>query len=89
MATISFTPNLLRHLDTPSTQVNGVTVRQALEEYFTQYPQVRGYILDDQGAVRKHVAIFLNQEPIRDRARQSDAVADHDDLFVAQALSGG
>lgn len=54
-----------------------------------EYPRVRGYVLDDQGAVRRHVAIFLNGELIRDRAGLSDAVSGNDEIFVAQALSGG
>jgi hypothetical protein len=50
---------------------------------------VRGYVLDDQGAVRKHVAIFVNQRLIGDRQRLSDRIGEDDDIFVAQALSGG
>jgi molybdopterin synthase sulfur carrier subunit len=89
MTTLSFTPNLRRHVETPAARVEGATVRQVLEGYFQANPQVRGYVLDDQGAVRRHVAIFLNQELIRDRTELSDPVAEGDDIFVVQALSGG
>ena len=89
MATLSFTPNLFRHVQTPTAQVKGKTVRIALEAYFQNNPQVRGYVLDDQGALRKHMAIFLNQELIQDRTKLSDPVGKHDDIFVVQALSGG
>ena len=89
MTTVSFTPNLLRHVETPGAKVEGATVRQVLEEYFQVNPQVRGYVLDDQGAVRKHVAIFLNQASIDDRTGLSDPVREGDDIFVMQALSGG
>ncbi len=89
MATLSFTPNLLRHVGTPSARVRGATVRQALERYFETNPQLRGYVLDDQGALREHVAIFLNQELIQDRIGLSDVVRDSDDIFVVQSLSGG
>ncbi|MCG6869801.1 MAG: MoaD/ThiS family protein [Gammaproteobacteria bacterium] len=89
MAIISFTPNLLRHVEIPSVRIAGSTVRRVLEGYFREYPRVRGYVLDDQGAVRRHVAIFLNGELIRDRAGLSDAVGGNDEIFVAQALSGG
>ncbi|HSQ07871.1 MAG TPA: hypothetical protein VLM84_09295 [Chromatiaceae bacterium] len=89
MATLSFTPNLRRHVQAPQARVAGATVRQALEGYFAANPAVRGYVLDDQGAVRAHVAIFLNQTLIRDRVGLSDPVGEGDDLFVAQALSGG
>lgn len=89
MTTLSFTPNLRRHVECPSAQVEGVTVRQVLEAYFQANPKVRSYVLDDQGAVRKHVAIFLNQELVYDRTELSDPVREHDDIFVVQALSGG
>ncbi len=89
MTTLNFTPNLLRHVETPAAPVEGTTVRQVLERYFDSNPRVRGYILDDQGAVRKHVAIFLNQKPIHDRTKLSDPVQQSDAIFVAQALSGG
>ena len=89
MATLTFTSNLHRHVSAPSAQVAGSTVRQVLERYFSDHPAVRGYVLDDQGAVRKHVAIFLNQELIHDRDSLSDRVGDEDTIYIMQALSGG
>ena len=89
MAKLCFTPNLYRHVQTPDAEVSGDTVRQALEAYFRSHAQVRGYVLDDQGALRRHMAIFLNQEMIRDRRGLSDPVGENDEIFVVQALSGG
>ena len=89
MTTLTFTPNLLRHVEAPASAVEGATVRQVLERYFQANPRVRGYVLDDQGIVRKHVAIFVNQEPIRDRWALSDPIGEDDEIFVVQALSGG
>ena len=89
MTTIRFTPNLHRHITTPDAELAGATVRQVLDGYFQANPQVRGYVLDDQGALRRHVAIFLNRELISDRTGLSDPVGEHDTLFVTQALSGG
>jgi sulfur carrier protein ThiS len=87
--TLSFTPNLKRHVECPRARVGGATVAEALADYFESNPRVRGYVLDDQGAVRSHVAIFVNQGLIRDRTRLSDPIAEGDAIFVAQALSGG
>ena len=86
---LNFTSNLTRHLACTEAEVSGGTLREALDDYFGRNPQVRTYVLDDQGAVRKHVAIFVNQELIRDRCRLSDAIADGDEIYVIQALSGG
>lgn len=89
MTQLDFTSNLMRFVEVPAAQISGVTVKEVLEAYFEANPRVRRYVLDDQGALRKHVAIFLNQELIRDRIGLSDPVTDNDSIYVAQALSGG
>lgn len=89
MTTINFTSNLLRHVDVPAAEAKGTTVKEVLEAYFEVNPRVRGYVLDDQGALRKHVAIFLNNELIHDRKQLSDPISGDADIYVAQALSGG
>ena len=87
--TLSFTDNLTRHLECPSAEVDGATLREALDDYFHRRPRVRGYVLDDQGGVRKHVAIFINEQLITDRQRLTDPLRDGDRIYVMQALSGG
>jgi hypothetical protein len=67
----------------------GGTVREVLQNAFAATPVLRGYILDDQGAVRKHVTIFLDGEPLTDRKAQSDPVQSGSEIFLLQALSGG
>lgn len=62
---------------------------ECLRDYFATNPQVRTYVLDDQGRIRRHVAVFVGGEQLRDPATQSDAVADGDEITVMQALSGG
>ena len=89
MPRIAFTSNLRRHVDCPAATVHGATVSECLAAYFATHPQVRTYVLDDQGRVRRHVAVFVGGEQLRDPATQSDAVADGDEITVMQALSGG
>ena len=89
MPKVSFTANLQRHLSCETTTADGRTVGDALEAVFRDNPRLRGYILDDQGAVRKHISVYLNDETILDRAHLSDAVQASDEIFVMQALSGG
>ena len=52
-------------------------------------PQARGYVLDDQSALRKHMTIFVDGHMIRDRTRLADAVSETSTIYVFQALSGG
>src|SRR5437870_4392290 len=72
---MTFTGNLQRHLDCPPADVAGGTVREALEAVFAQNPRARGYVFDDQGAVRRHVVIFVGGQPVSDRQRLSDKVS--------------
>ena len=89
MARVSFTPNLNRHLSCPTQDVGGDTVREALQQVFATNPRLEGYLLDDQGRLRKHVAIFIDGQAIVDRLRLGDALRADADVFVVQALSGG
>ena len=89
MPTVSFTPALERFLAAPSAEVEGATLGQALAAVFASRPVLRGYLLDDQGTLRRHVAVYINGWPAKDRAGLSDPVAAHDRIFVFQALSGG
>ena len=89
MAKVFFTPNIQRHVGCPEAEAAGATVREVLDAVFRNNPQARGYVLDDQAALRKHMTIFLDGRTIRDRAGLSDAVAGNSKLYVFQALSGG
>ena len=46
-------------------------------------------VLDDQGALRKHLSVFIDGQPIRDRQRLSDVLGDASRVYVVQALTGG
>lgn len=89
MPTVEFTDNLTRQTNAPRSTVEGTTVRECLQAVFAQHPALRGYVLDDQQAVRQHVVVFVDGKAIRDRRAQSDAVRPESEIFVMQALSGG
>jgi sulfur carrier protein ThiS len=89
MPEVKFTQNLERHLSAPAVEVVGATVREALDQVFERNPQLRSYVLDDQGRLRKHVVVFVDGELVEDRVRLSDPVEPGSELFVMQALSGG
>jgi hypothetical protein len=86
---VAFTSHLERHVACPAEAVDGATVREVLEAYFTRHPGVRAYVLDEQGALRRHVVVFVGGAQAVDRQALSDAVAFGADVYVMQALSGG
>lgn len=89
MPTVAFTRALDRFLAAPSATVEGATLGEVLDAVFASQPGVRGYVLDDQGALRRHVAVYVNGLPAVDRMRLSDPVGPRDEIYVFQALSGG
>lgn len=89
MARVSFTANIQRHVECPPCEVPGRTVREVLDAVFAGNPLARGYVLDDQGALRKHMSIFVDGRLITDRNKLSDAVGETSTVAVFQALSGG
>jgi hypothetical protein len=89
MPRVAFTPNIQRHVDCPTVDVPGRTVREVLDAVFAANPRARGYVLDEQGALRRHMIVFIGSDPVADRALLSDPVGENDEIYVAQALSGG
>lgn len=89
MPRVIFASALQRHVPSPPLVVEGATVRAALDAAFRLNNRVRNYILDDQSHLRKHMSIFVDGKPIRDRKQQSDPVTKESEIYVVQALSGG
>ena len=89
MPTVSFTRALERFLPAPPTAVEGATVGAALAVVFATRQALRCYVLDDQGALRRHVAIYVNGRLVNDRIGLTDPVGPRDEIYVFQALSGG
>ncbi len=89
MPRVVFTSNLQRHVPCPEREVNAASVRAALDAVFEDAPALRDYVLDEQGDLRKHVVIYVNGEPLRDRLDLAQALAGDAEVYVLQALSGG
>lgn len=89
MAHVRFTDNIQRHVKCPPAEARGETVREVLTAYFAEIPSAKSYVLDDQGALRKHMVIFVNSQQIADRVKLSDPVTSDGTVEIIQALSGG
>ena len=89
MPSVAFTRNLQRHVACPPCEVEGSTVRESLEAAFTLYPKARSYVVDEHGALRFHMAVYVDGVPVTDRKGLSDPVPETGEIFVMQALSGG
>ncbi|HEX7911217.1 MAG TPA: MoaD/ThiS family protein [Paraburkholderia sp.] len=89
MAHIFFAASIQRHIATPEREVDARTIREALEAVFVAQPRLRGYILDDQSALRRHLVVFVDGRRVRDRQHLSDVLDMESRVYVVQALSGG
>jgi uncharacterized protein YrrD len=89
MAAVHFTTNLQRHVAAPSVEAEGATVREVLDAVFAANPRLRGYVVDERGALRRHMVVFVDGQQLIDRDHLSDPVAPGAELHVMQALSGG
>jgi sulfur-carrier protein len=89
MAEVHFTSWLRQVVPDGPLQAQGATVGDALGALFSERPHVRGYVLDDQGRLRKHVCIFADGVRLPHQAALSQNIRANSTLYVMQALSGG
>jgi hypothetical protein len=90
MAHVTFTPHLKRFFpDLEESDIDGATVRDVLAELDRRYPGFASYVVDEAGRLRRHVNIFVGNEPIHDRDALGDALEPSTPVFIVQALSGG
>ncbi len=89
MPRVVFTSHLARHVSCPPPDVDALTLQTALESCFVEQPLLRDYILDERGHVRRHVIIFVDDQPISNRQEWDRALLPHSEVYVLQALSGG
>lgn len=86
MAAIHLPSSLLSLIDgRDPVRMDGTTAREALAGLEARYPRLAGWILDERGDVRRHVALFHDGERISpDTPLPPDARLD-----VVPAISGG
>jgi sulfur-carrier protein len=90
MAHVTFTPHLNRFFpELVECDIEGPTVRAVIDELERRNPGFASYIVDEGGRLRRHVNIFVGDEPIRDREALGDALGASTPVFIVQALSGG
>ncbi len=66
-------------------EVEGSTARAAVAALEASYPALRGWVVDEQGALRRHVKLFLGGAAV-----SLDApVGPNQELHIVAAISGG
>lgn len=89
MPSIAFTSHLREIGPVEPLDGDGATLAALLDMVATEFPRVKTYVLDDQGRLRKHIAVFVDGV-LQRRDRVMDLrLAPDAKVYVMQALSGG
>lgn len=89
MAVVHFTSHLQSFVNCEPVEVAGENVGAVVTAALAGRDQLRSYILDDQGRLRRHVMIFVDGQMIEDRLGLSDPIKADAEVYIMQALSGG
>lgn len=65
------------------------TVGEALESLWRQHVGLRDRVVDEQGNLRQHVNIFLNDDNVRRKQLLETALPDNCEITILPAVSGG
>ncbi len=65
------------------------TVGAAITELQTRFPGIRERLLDENGAVRRFVNVYVNEEDIRFLQNQETPVRSGDEISIIPAIAGG
>jgi sulfur-carrier protein len=87
--TVTFAASLQRHIPCPAQNIAPACLREVLKAALLAAPDLTHYVFDDQGNIRKHVAIFINKNMLQNRADLSQILNVGDQVLVVQALTGG
>lgn len=90
MAHVQFTPALRRFAPALAPfEAEATTVAELLLRIEERFPGLRAYLVDERGALRQHVNIFIGEDLIHDKLSLSDALQPTDEVYILQSLSGG
>jgi molybdopterin synthase sulfur carrier subunit len=92
MPSVKMTQHLYRFFPTLENQtitVQAGSVAEILCAVNEIAPGFTDYVLDEQGALRRHVNLSINDTMVIDKKTLSDQVPDDAIVYIFQALSGG
>jgi len=70
-------------------EVSAATIGDAISELQTRYPGIKERLVDERGAVRRFVNVYVNEEDIRFLQNQQTSLKDGDEISIIPAIAGG
>lgn len=84
-------PTPLRKLtnDEELVEVNANNVGAAIVELQTRFPGIKERLVDETGAIRRFVNVYVNEEDIRFLQNQETPLKNTDEISIIPAIAGG
>ncbi|MDX6300245.1 MAG: sulfur-carrier protein [Nocardioidaceae bacterium] len=84
-------PTILRTYTNGESEVSadGGTLSEVLDSLETSYPGIRARILDDQGAIRRFVNVYVGNDDVRFLEALDTSTPDGAQVSVIPAVAGG
>jgi molybdopterin synthase sulfur carrier subunit len=70
-------------------QVDASTVAAAIAQLQRKFPGIQERLVDESGAVRRFVNVYVNEEDIRFLQNQETPLKDGDEISIIPAIAGG
>ena len=70
-------------------EVLAATIDAVIGELQTRYPGIQERLLDESGAIRRFVNVYVNEEDIRFLQNQQTPLKDGDEVSIIPAIAGG
>lgn len=70
-------------------EVNAASVGEVFKELQSRFPGIQERLLDESGAVRRFVNVYVNDEDIRFLQNQETPIQPTDEISIIPAIAGG
>ena len=70
-------------------EVNAATIGEAIAELQKRFPGIQERLVDETGAIRRFVNVYVNEEDIRFLQNQETVLKEGDEVSIIPAIAGG
>lgn len=90
MATVII-PTPLRKFtnNTARLSINAGTIKGVVDDLTLNFPELKKHLLDENGAIRSFVNVFVGDDDIRDLQLESTVVTSDSVISIVPAIAGG
>ena len=91
MAVLVRIPTALQKFTKNQSEVHaeGKTIQEVIDDLERHFPGIRERLCDEQGAIRRFINLYLNDEDIRFLDGEKTPLKDGDELAIIPAIAGG